>query len=128
MKKFVSVAILVAILSQSAFAECNFKTDITKNDDGSYRYPRECHLKVGEMKQDNEIKDAQIADYKKAIELKDLALVKTEERADKWMNTAIKMEDKLLKVEDLQSKNNTLHFGLGVATAILAVWAAGQLR
>jgi hypothetical protein len=128
MKKLTSVAIVVAILSQSvAMADCDFKT-VTRLDDGSYKYSRECHLKVGEMKQDIEIKDSQIADYKKAIELKDLALVRTEQRADMWMNTSFKMEDRLNTIDELRSKNYVLYFILGVATTSLAVWGAGQLR
>lgn len=127
MKKLTSVALIAILFSNVAMADCDFKT-IIRLDDGSYKYSRECHVKVGEMKQDLEIKDAQIADYKKAIELKDLALVKTEQRADMWMNTSFKLEDRLNTIDDLRSKNNTLYYILGVATTALAVWGAGQLR
>lgn len=109
-------------------ADCDFSTGIKPNPDGSYTYTKECHIKVGEIKQDLDVTKTQVVELKKAIELKDLALKLSDERVNLWMDTSLKLETRLNKIEDLKSKNELLYFGLGVATTVLAVWAAGQLR
>lgn len=125
--KFISLILLLVFSSNVAFADCDF-TKIVKNTDGTYTYSKELHICVGQMKQDLEIKEQQITDYKKAIELKDLALSKSEARADLWMNTSFKMEDRLTTIDSLQNRNAAIYVGLGVIGTILSVWAAGQLR
>jgi hypothetical protein len=128
MNKLTSIFVISAFLSNVALADCNFKTDIVEQKDGTFIYTEECHIKVGEMKQDLEIAQDQIKDYKKAIELKDLAITRADERADKWMNVAYKLEDRMSTIDDLRSRNQWLYFGFGVGLTALAVWGAGQLR
>jgi hypothetical protein len=128
MKRLISLFVVISFFSNVALADCDFSTGITKQEDGSFRYTKECHLKVGEMKRDLEIANTQIVEYKKAIELKDLALAKADERADKWMNAAYKLEDRMTTIDNLRSANQWLYFGIGVAVTGLAVWGAGQLR
>lgn len=126
--KVISLFVLVSFMGNLALADCDFSTGITRNEDGSYRYSKECHTKVGVMKQDLQVAQEQLEGYKKAIELKDLALVKTEQRVQLWTDTTFKLEDRITKIDELQSKNNILYFGLGVVFTGLAVWGAGQLR
>lgn len=127
MKKFIAVALLVVSFSNVAFAECDFSTGITKQSDGNYLYSRECHVKVGQMKQDLDAVTLQVSEYKKAIDLKDLALTSSNTRADLWMNTSFKLQDRMNAVDDLKSKNQLLMFFAGVAVTSLAVWGAGNL-
>lgn len=124
----VTILVFMSIFGSTAHADCDFATGIRPNADGSYNYSHDCHLKVGQMSKDLDSANAQIVDYKKAIELKDLALTKSDERANLWMNTSLTLEKDLQEVDNLRSKNETLYYGLGVVTAVLAVFAAGQLR
>lgn len=128
MKKIVSLVLLFSFISNVVLADCDFKTGIMPLSDGGYRYSEACHLKVGQLVQDNAIKDQQIQDLNKAITLKDLALQKSDDRANLWMNTSGQLEDRLTKVDSLEKKNDLLYVGLGVLGTVLAVWAAGQLR
>lgn len=128
MKKLISSVLFCSLLPSVAMANCDFKTGITPNSDGSYRYTAECHLKVGNMKQDLEIKDQQIEKYVKALELKDLAIVKADERWALWRDTSYGMQDRLIKYDDLRQKNQLLYFAAGVILTGFAVWGAGQLR
>jgi hypothetical protein len=123
MRKVVSLIVGICLLSQAAFADCDFSKGITPGPNKTFVYSEECHLKVGQLIQDNATKDAQIADLGKAIELKDLALTKSDARATLWMDRSQKLEDRVLKIDELQSKNNLLYYGLG----ILTVFAAGYL-
>jgi hypothetical protein len=127
MKKLTSVILAVSLFSNVALAECDFRTGIKPNGDGSFTYSGACHRKVGEIKQDLEIANSQVSDYKRAIELKDLAIIKADQRAQMWMDTSFKLEEKMSKIDDLRSKNNLLYFGLGVVVTGFAVWGAGQL-
>ena len=68
-----------------------------------------------------------IIEYKKAIDLKDLALTSSNTRADLWMNTSFKLQDRMNSVDDIKNKNQLLMFFAGVAVTSLAVWGAGQL-
>lgn len=127
MKKLISTVLLLSFVSNIAMADCDW-TKIVQNPDGSRTYSKELHICVGQLKQDLEIANSQIVDYKKAIELKDLALVKADQRANMWMDTSFKLQDRMNTIDDLRSKNNWLYYGLGIASGFVAVWAAGQLR
>jgi hypothetical protein len=118
---------LLSFVSNVALADCDWSKGISPNKDGSYTYSKECHLRVGQLVEDNKTKDLQIADLNKAIQLKDLALQKSDERVNLWMDTSIKLENSLTKVDELQSKNNALYFGLGVASTILSVFVASKV-
>lgn len=127
MKKLISLVLLLCFMANVAMADCDFKTGITPMGDGTFRYSGECHRKVGDLVQDNTTKAVQITDLTKALELKDLALQKSDQRAQLWMDTSSKLEDRLSKIDELSSKNSILYFGLGVVVTGLAVWGAGQL-
>lgn len=124
----VLILVFMSIFGSTAYADCDFSTGIHSNADGSFNYSKECHLKVGQISKELDSANGQIGDYKKAIELKDLALTKANERADLWMNTSLKLEKNLQDVDSLRSANEKLYFGLGIAATVLSVWAAGQLR
>lgn len=126
MKKLISLFLLVSLVSNLAFADCDW-SKIKDNGDGTYTYTKELHLCVGQLKQDNKVKDQQIADYQKAIQLKDLALTTSDDRANRWMNNSLSLESKMTEVDSLQKKNEWLYFGLGVLTTFAAAYAAGQV-
>lgn len=127
MKQFIATLLIGFSLSNLAFADCDY-SKIVKNPDGTYTYSRELHLCVGQMKSELEAANTQVVEYKKVIDLKDLALTKANERSDMWMNTSFKMQDRINSIESLQSKSNLLYTALGVGLTVLSVWAAGQLK
>lgn len=127
MKKLIAAALIAISISNVALADCDFSTGITKNDNGTFTYTKECHIKVGEMKRDLDLANTQIAEYKKVIDLKDLALTKSDARANLWMDTSFKLQDRMNVIDELKSKNQYLAFGLGIVVTGLAVWGAGQL-
>jgi len=127
MKKLISIFLLFCIFANMAFADCDFKTGITPLGDGTFKYSGECHRRVGDLMQDNKIKESQISDLSKAIELKDLAISKADQRTQLWMDTSYKLEDRLNKIDDLRSKNNWMYFGLGALTILGAGYLASQL-
>lgn len=114
-------------LCNSALADCDFSTGITKQSDGKFLYLKECHIAVGQMKIDLDAANVQLEEYRKAIDLKDLALVKTNERSNLWMDTTFKLQDRMNTVDSLKSKNEIIYFGVGILFTGLAVWGAGQL-
>lgn len=127
MNKIVSFVLLLTILSNVAFADCDFSSGITLLPNGNFEYSRECHLKVGQIKSDLGIANKQITDLNTALQLKDLALKKSDERVELWMGTTYKLEDRVSKIDELGSKNNLLYFGLGALTVIGAGFMAGKL-
>lgn len=126
MNKLISLIMLTALVSNVAMADCDF-SKIVINPDGSRTYSKELHICVGQMKQDLDIANSQLADYKKAIDLKDLALVDTQKRSDIWMNTSFQLQDRMNAVDKLKSSNELLYFIGGVIFTGLSVWGAGQL-
>lgn len=126
--KFKSLTLLLslALFSQNCFS-CDFANDIRVNQDGTYTYSKECHIEVGKRIKKLTLIEAQVVELERTIELKDLALSKEKQRADAWMDTSFQINDKLQKYDAISSKSNAVYFGLGLATAILSVWAAGQL-
>lgn len=127
MKKLVLIFLTIAIFCNKSLALCDFAKDIKENQDGSYSYTRECHVEVGKRVKRLALVEEQTTELEKTIELKDLALTKQKERADKWMATSFQLEDKLRSYDSVANKDKTLHFILGVGVTILSVWAAGQI-
>lgn len=126
--KIINIVVLLSLISNLSYADCDFSTGIKPNTDGSFTYTKECHLKVGQLVQDNKTKDMQITDLNKAITLKDLALKESEDRASLWMNTSFKLEDRLSKIDGLEKKNDILYFGLGALMVIGTAVAYGQFN
>ena len=126
MKK-ISFLLAVCMFANTAFADCDFSKGITKLPDGNYEYTKECHVHVGELVQDNDVKTQQVDKLNKALDLKDLAITKADQRTQLWMDTSLKLEDNIQKMDSLSKKNEWLYFGLGVLTTFAAGYAAAQL-
>lgn len=130
--KFTKTLIILALISviclpQQVLADCDFAKGITKGPNKTFIYSEECHLKVGQLVQDNKVQTQQLGDLTKAVSLKDLALKDSDARAQIWMDTSGKLEDRLQKVDSLERKNDILYFGLGVVTTFLAVYGSAKL-
>lgn len=127
MKRFICTILAMTFLSNVAMAECDFSTGITKVD-GGYLYSKECHVKVGEMKLDLKISQEQNEKLTKALDLKDFAITKADQRADMWMNTTYKLEDRINTIDQMRATNQWVAFGLGALTMFAAAYAASQLQ
>jgi hypothetical protein len=126
MKKVISLT-MAMLLSSQALA-CDFKNDIVAQPDGKYLYTAACHKEVGKRVEALKVREEQVAELYRTIELKDLALTESNKRVKLWMDTSTELNDKLLKYDAAAKTSNTLSFGLGVVATALAVWGAGQLR
>lgn len=123
-----AASLLILTISTQALAECDFSTGIEKLPDGRYAYSVDCHKQVGKLVADGKDKDDQIAQLTKTIQLKDLGIQTQETRAQLWLDTSMKLEDRVNQMDAMKSTNQWLFFGLGVLTTGLSVWGAGQLR
>lgn len=126
MKKIIALVAALSVFSSTCFATCDW-SKITKNPDGTYVYSQALNLCVGQTVQDNSTKDKQIQDYKKAIDLKDLAITKSDARAQNWMDTSLKLEDNVQKMDSYKKQNEWIYFILGVVATSLAGITAAQL-
>lgn len=128
MKRMLIAVICMSLaFNSTAFALCDSK-DIIKQEDGSYKYSKECHLEVGKTFGALEKREKQVEKLEKALELKDLALDKSYERIDMWRDTTYKLEDRVNTMEEMKKNNEVLYFILGMAVTGLAVYGAGQLK
>lgn len=127
LKKILISLILIALLSNTCFAGCDYSQIKPSQDGQTFIYTKELHLCVGNLVQDSKVKDQQVQDYQKAITLKDLAIKASDDRANLWSSTSQSLEDRLQKVDSLQSKNEWLYFSLGVASTFLAGFMAAKL-
>lgn len=126
MKKVLALLLAVILVSNTALADCDFSTGITKNDNGTFTYTKECHVAVGQMKYDLGVAQNQVSLLNKSLDLKDLALTKADQRADLWQTATFKMEDRINTIDQMRSTNNWMYFGLGVLTVFAAGYAARQ--
>lgn len=117
LNKIISGFLLICFLSNTTLADCDW-SKIVKNSDNTYTYPEQLHLCVGQLVQDNATKDRQISDLNQAIQLKDLALTKSDARMQLWMDTSDKLQNRLTTIDELAKKNEWLMFGLGALTVI----------
>lgn len=127
MKKLIASMMLILSLSNIAFADCDWSKGITKLPDGNYEYSLACHLAVGQMVQDDKIKDQQITKLTQAIQLKDLALVQADDRTQSWMNASDKLTDRMTKIDSDKKENEFIYFGLGILATIGTGFAIARL-
>lgn len=126
-KKLLSIFTVISLISSVSFADCDFSTGITKTDHNTYEYSKDCHIAVGQMKVDLGVAKQQLVDYKAALDLKDTALDKATQRANMWMDTSFKLEDRNQSIENAVKTNQWLYFGLGVVVTGFAVYGAAKL-
>lgn len=113
-------------MSNVCYADCDLKLDIVKNPDRTFTYSNGCHIRFGEVVQDNGILTEQNLKLNKALDLKDIALDRADKRADKFQNAMFKLEDRITKIDSIQATNKWLYFGLGAAAMFAATYAASQ--
>lgn len=126
MKKLLCSVLVLTLLSTQSFADCDW-TKIVKNSNNTFTYSEELHLCVGKLVQDSKVKDQQIADYQKAINLKDLALKDSDSRVTLWQHNADDNFDKLNKLESSQKSSDWTMFALGALTVISSGFLAARL-
>lgn len=119
--------LLALLFTFQVLADCDFKTGISPNQDGSYRYVKECHILVGQMKAKLESTDQATQDLLKAIQLKDQALKTADERTQLWMDAALKLEKREESIENLRKQNDWMYFALGALTVFGSGVMAAQL-
>lgn len=127
MKNLIVSFLLLSVFSNAAFAICDWKTGITPGPNKTFIYSEACHLEVGKLVQDSAVKDQQIADYKQAISLKDLALKNSDSRVALWEKSSLDQMDRLSKIDSEQKHNDFLYFGLGILSAIGVGFATAKL-
>lgn len=126
MKKLISFLAAISLFSNVCFADCKFN-DLVHNPDGTVTYSKADHLCVGQMVQDSAVKAKQVDDLNKAVQLKDLTITTADQRADNWMNTSLKLEENVQKMNSLQRDEFWISFGLGVLATFAAGMAAASL-
>jgi hypothetical protein len=127
LNKLISLILIYLFSTNIVLADCVFSRDITKLEDGRYAYTRECHIQVGEMKYDLDIANQKLANLNKVIELKDLALTKSDERTKLWQEATYKLEDRVASIDERRSINQWVYFGIGVITTIGSGYIASKL-
>lgn len=120
--------ILVVLLSLpwQVFA-CNFSKDIEKQGE-SYLYTKDCHVEVGRTVKKLELSEQESEELRKALMLKGEALRYSEQRTQLWMDTSLKLEDRVNQIDKYKESQKWLWFGLGVVLTGLAVKGAGELK
>lgn len=127
MKLIIATILAFALTCQAALADCDY-TKIKDNGDGTYLYTKELHICVGIMKKDLEAANKQVLEYKSAIDFKDDALNKANQRITQWQETTFKLQDRMATIDSLENKNKIIYIGLGILITGAAVYGAGQLR
>ena len=126
MKKLILITLLIPQLAFANF-ECKRGKGITKTPEG-YLYTEKCHSAVGKVIKENESRKQEIAELRKSIKLKDLAIVTHKQRVNEWQATTFKLEDRIHTYRKLDRYENTLWFVLGIVVTGAAVYGAGQLK
>lgn len=117
--------LIICFLCSSVFAECDFSKIVEK--DGQYIYSPALHRCVGALVEKNKLYEEQNRAYDKALELKDLAISKTEERVRLWQDATYKLEDRYNKQTKYNDYRDWIFFGLGVVATGTAVYLAGHI-
>ena len=104
--------------------ECDWST--IKQVGDTFVYTKSCHLEVGKLVKEAQLREEEVAKLNEAIKLKDLAINTADERINKWRETAYSLDDRLSKQEKYNQWTNWGYLGLGIGLTVLGGWAAGQ--
>ena len=126
MKNLIIYFLFFSFLGNNVFASCDW-TQVVKNQNNTYTYPENLHLCVGALVQQAPIQAQQISDLTQALQLKNAALLTSDQRTEMWIKNAQDSQDRLSKISADQKTNEWLFFGLGVATTFLAGYMAARL-
>lgn len=126
MKKLICFLLLICNINV-VLADCDFATGIQQGPNKTYIYTEECHIKVGQLVEDNKTKTQQLSDLTSALDLKNAALTAADSRTEMWKTTAENEQDRMNKISESQSKSDWLMFGLGVATVLGSGFLAARL-
>jgi hypothetical protein len=121
------ISVVVLLTSFAHATDCKWADGVKPVDNG-YLYTKECHGRVGILVKDNDDLNIEVANLRKSIDLKNLALDKADERIILWRNESYEQFDRLQKQIEASKKNDMLWFALGIVVTGAAVWGAGQLR
>jgi hypothetical protein len=112
--------IICLFASNLAIGECDW-SKITKDKDGNYIYTPELNRCVGALVEKEKLYQEQVEKLNKTIELKDLAITKTEQRVKLWQDTTYQLEEKYTKQNKYNDYRDWIFFGLGiVATGFIS--------
>lgn len=125
--RLLALVLAIFILPATSLATCDYSLDVKQNSDGSYTYSRECHAETGKNVKRVSLLGEKIDLLEQKMVLKDSQLFKHQERAELWMETANKINDKLITYENSKAKDGWIQFALGMTLAFASVWGAGQL-
>jgi hypothetical protein len=127
MKKLIALLLLVVSTFNIAFADCDFSTGIVAGPNHTWIFTDACYLKVGLLVQQNASLTTQVADYQKAIQLKDLALTTEDSRVQMWEKSSLDEQQRLTTIDADKKTSEWVFFGLGVATTFLAAYSAAKI-
>ena len=127
MKKYICLVLILSLFSQLSFADNCDWTQIKKLPDNGYEYSPTLNLCVANLIQTNKTQTLQIADYEKAIQLKDLALTAEDSRVQLWEKSSLDEQQRLMTISSDQKENNFLYFGLGILATIGTGFAVAKL-
>ena len=139
MKKVISLLIAASLIAPQVFADCSKPVTVLNIGDvapckGYLLSPaKEQELRLMNedyplLKTEIEIKNKKIDLLVKDANDADSIIEKERQQRDLWRVQAEDSTLKLVKQDDSRGTRDAILFGGGVIAAILAVWAAGQLR
>lgn len=120
-------SIMFFVLSTNVIADCDFSAGISSGPNNTHIFTEDCYLKVGQLVQDVKVKEQQIIDYTKAIQLKDLAITNADSRTALWTKTAEDAQDRMNRLSTDQNRNDWIMFGLGALTVLGAGFMSAKL-
>jgi len=126
MRNLICWIALIIMFPTIAWADCDWNTGITPGPNHTFIYSDACHLAVGALVQDAKVKDQQILDLTKAIQLKDLALTNSDSRVALWQKSSDDELSRLNTIQNDQKHSDWMYFGLGVLTTFAAGYVAAQ--
>lgn len=115
-------ALVLTLLLTTTAQACPWST-IARNEDGSYRYPRMCHIEVGKSLTRLDLTEQKVSLTEQKLEYVFKQLDLEQRRADMWSDVAT---DSDKKIQQLKKERYFWAAG-GVLLTIVAVYLGGKL-
>ena len=115
-------ALILSLLIGVQASACQWST-ITRNEDGSYRYPRLCHIEVGKSLTKLDLLEEKVSLLEKKLSYTEDIVKLERTRSDMWVATAQDLDKQVNKLE----KERYLYAIGGAVVTILTIYLTGVL-
>jgi curli biogenesis system outer membrane secretion channel CsgG len=112
-RQVLAVLLSLSLAAPASASECKTE-EIKKNADGSFTYSKECHVRVGEVVGELDLRREEVKLLRGSLKDLSVGYDIQQKRAEDWLQTSLKLEDTIQRQKRISDLEKWLWFGAGI--------------